>query len=67
VAGSPSAYENFEDGLIHVYAPGPGGDLVEYDNGNVGGVLWNAWDLTVGSGGPPIGAGPDAFFAGLLV
>ncbi|HXX91536.1 MAG TPA: CHAP domain-containing protein [Acidimicrobiales bacterium] len=63
VAGSPSAFLDPADGLIHVYAQGPGGQLTEYDNGNVGGVPWNAWGLSIGAtGGGPVTSDPTAFF-----
>jgi hypothetical protein len=67
VSGSPSAFDDFLEGLIHAYVIGPNGDLIEYDNGNVGGNLWNAWDLTLGSGGPTLSADPNALLAVLLV
>ncbi|HXX91869.1 MAG TPA: hypothetical protein VEI83_16750, partial [Acidimicrobiales bacterium] len=67
VAGSPSAFFDFPDGLVHVFVPGPGGDLVEYDNGDVGGTLWNAWDITFGSGGPATSGDPSALLAVLVV
>jgi len=67
VAGSPSAFFDFPDGLVHVFVPGPGGDLVEYDNGDVGGTLWNAWDITFGSGGPATWGDPSALLAVLVV
>jgi len=62
ISGSPSAFADPADGLIHVYVRSAGGQLVEYDNGNVGGVPWNAWGLSTGaSGGGPVGGSPDAF------
>jgi len=39
------------DPYIHVYARTPAGDLVEYVNNNVGGHLWNAYDLSAAAGG----------------
>lgn len=39
------------DPYIHVYVRTPAGDLVEYVNNNVGGHLWNAYDLSAGAGG----------------
>ena len=63
VGGPPSAFYNSADGLIHVYVQGANGDLVEYDNGNVGGVPWNAWDLSVGaSAGGAITGTPSPFY-----
>ncbi|HXX91854.1 MAG TPA: PQQ-binding-like beta-propeller repeat protein [Acidimicrobiales bacterium] len=63
VTGNPSAFSLSADGLIHVYVPGPGGDLVEYDNGQLLGRPWNAWDLSFGaSGGGTITGTPDALY-----
>ena len=63
VTGTPDAFYLRTDGLIHVYVPGPSGDLVEYDNGHVYGVPWNAWDLSYGaSGGGTITGTPNAFY-----
>jgi len=63
VTGTPSAFYLPVDGLIHIYVPGPGGDLVEYDNGHVYGAPWNAWDLSYGAtGGQPITGTPSPFY-----
>ena len=56
VSGSPAALYLSADGLIHVYVAGANGDLTEYDNGHVGGIPWNAWDLTQGADGPTVAA-----------
>ncbi|HXX89713.1 MAG TPA: hypothetical protein VEI83_05770 [Acidimicrobiales bacterium] len=62
VTGTPSAFLDSQDGLIHVYVLATDGELTEYDNGNVGGYPWNAWGLSFGaSGGGPVAGTPDAF------
>ena len=51
ITGNPTGTMAFVDGLIHLYAQTPAGDLVEYVNDNAGGHLWNVYDLSFGAGG----------------
>jgi hypothetical protein len=62
LAGDPRAVFDPADGRIHVYARLPNDDLVEYNNADVGGRLWNAWDVTVAAHGPTVGDDPDPVF-----
>jgi hypothetical protein len=51
----------FFGGTLHIYATAAAsGDLVEYVNDGVGGRVWNAYDQTVSSGGPPLAGSPSA-------
>ncbi len=52
---------------VHVYARAANGDLTEFINDGFGGRLWNAYNLTVITGGPTIAADPDATFYGPIV
>ena len=62
VAGTPDAFFDPQDGLIHIYIQATQGDLVEYDNGHLLGRPWNAWDLSFGaSGGGVVTSTPSAF------
>jgi hypothetical protein len=64
IAGTPSVLLDTGDDVIHIYVRASSGDLTEYDDGNFGGHLWNAWDLTVGSQGPQIGGDPTGVMWG---
>ncbi|HXX91390.1 MAG TPA: hypothetical protein VEI83_14320 [Acidimicrobiales bacterium] len=60
VAGEPTATLAF-DYLVHVYARTPAGHLVEYVDNDVGGHLWNVYDLSIGAGGAtPVAADPTS-------
>ena len=48
IAGSPSAV-NYGP-TIHIYVEGSNGDLMEYVNDTLFGHIWNAYDLSAGTG-----------------
>ena len=49
---------------VHVDARANGGALYEFDNDNLWGRTWNAYNLTAASGGPNIAADPSALLVG---
>jgi hypothetical protein len=62
ITGRPSALTY---GIsVHVESRGANGDLVEFDNDEAGGRLWNSYDLTQAADGPTIGADPVAVLYG---
>jgi hypothetical protein len=62
ITGRPSALTY---GIsVHVESRAANGDLVEFDNDNDGGRLWNSYDLTQAADGPTIGADPVAVLYG---
>jgi len=64
VTGTPNAVFDAAHGLQHIYGTDANNHLVENVNGNVGGHLWNAWDLTVaaGAGAPGLAGTPTAVY-----
>jgi len=60
IAGAPSAVFDPSDTHAHVFVRGAGNDLVEYVSDGLNGRTWNAYDRTVATGGPKIGADPTA-------
>jgi CHAP domain len=51
----------------HVYGVSSAGHLFEFDNDDVGGRLWNAYDLTVDGGGPAVSGRPSPIIYGATV
>jgi hypothetical protein len=49
---------------VHVYARAASGDLTEFVNDDVGGRLWNSYDLTQASAGPAVVGDPSAILYG---
>jgi len=64
---SPGAVYIASQEQIHVYAEAPGGDLVEYVSDHLSGHVWNAYDLTAGSGGPEVNGQPSPVILGGLI
>jgi hypothetical protein len=52
---------------IHVDAEATNGDLIEFVNDGAAGRIWNAYDLTLFSGGPTITSSPRAVDLGGIV
>jgi hypothetical protein len=59
---SPIAY----GATVHVDVAASNGDLVEFDNDGTNHRLWNAYDLTVASGGPRVVGDPSAVRYGAI-
>ena len=64
INGTPSAIIDPATGLIDVFVRPLSDDLVEYTPDGANGHLWNAYDITTGSGGPTIGSDPSAVVFG---
>lgn len=62
ITGRPSAVTYGT--AVHVDARANGGALFEFDNDNLWGRTWNAYNLTSISGGPTIAADPSALLVG---
>jgi hypothetical protein len=61
--GNPAAAFEDDQGIVHVYVPGPGGHLDEYVPDHQNGTIWNAYDLTLDAGGgSPVTGAPVALF-----
>jgi len=54
-------------GIIHVFAEGANGDLVEYVNDGAFGRVWNEYNVTTDSGGPTIIGSPRGILVGGLL
>ena len=67
VAGVPDAFYFTPNGTIHIYVRGANNDLVEFVNDELGGRIWNAYDVSQVAFGPAIGTDPSALIWGGLV
>jgi peptidoglycan/xylan/chitin deacetylase (PgdA/CDA1 family) len=67
VAGVPDALYFTPNGTIHIYVRGANNDLVEFVNDELGGRIWNAYDVSQVAYGPAIGTDPSALIWGGLV
>jgi hypothetical protein len=65
LSDSPSAV--LYGASTHVYGVSTGSHLFEFDDDGVGGRLWNAYDLTVDSGGPAVSGQPSPIIYGATV
>ncbi len=54
-------------GIIHVFAEGANGDLVEYVNDGAYGRVWNEYDVTADAHGPTIIGSPRGILVGGLL
>jgi len=62
VSSAPAAVYDTAQSLVHVYAAGPNGDLVEYLADGANGRAWNAYDQSVSAGGGPVSGTPSAVY-----
>ncbi len=67
ITAAPSGVYDPAQGLIHIYAAGPSGHLMEYISDHQNGNVWNAYDQTAGSGGPPIEGTPSEVTLGDVI
>jgi len=63
VLGTPSGVYDSTQGLVHAYAEGSNGDLIEYVSDHANGHVWNAYDLSADAGGgAPVSGSPSAVY-----
>jgi hypothetical protein len=63
LGAAPDAVYDAAQGLLHVYAQGSNGDLLEYVNDGAGGRPWNVYDLSFfAGGGSAISGTPSAVY-----
>ena len=63
VAGSPSALDVADQGVVHVYVRrAADNDLVEYVSDHLNGRTWNVYDQTVDAGGTVVAGSPVAVY-----
>jgi len=61
VTGDPAVYTPLDRGAPHIYVRGTNNNLLEFIPDNVGGHIWNAYDLTQASNGPQVAADPAVY------
>ena len=67
IVATPSGVYDGAQNLIHIYAEGSNGHLMEYISDHANGNVWNAYDQTVGSGGPGIQGTPSEVVLGNII
>ncbi|MGU7774408.1 hypothetical protein ACV229_30050 [Burkholderia sp. MR1-5-21] len=61
VAGNPAVYTPADGGEPHIYIRGTASNLLEFIPDNLGGQLWNAYDLTADTGGQLVTGDPAVY------
>ena len=65
IAAAPTGVYDGAQGLIHIFAQGSNGHLIEYVSDHANGHVWNAYDLSAyAGGGGPISATPSGVYDG---
>ena len=67
MSGDPDALYDPNSGLVHVYVRGVGNMLTDYEPDHASGHIWNAYNLSVASGGPAVASDPGAIVIGSTI